>query len=212
MPHADFIHLRVHTAYSLLEGAIRVDELADLCKAQQMPAVAMTDTNNLFGALEFSGTCATNGIQPIIGCQVGVTRLNGSDRGPAADPDNLVLLVQNQTGYANLLKLVAVAFLEGEASEAPQVAMESLEAHSDGLIALTGGPGGAVGRLLLEGRRDVAEELLLRLGAAFSGRLYVELMRHGLDEERRIEPELVDLAYRHGLPLVAKSRAPAVSM
>ena len=207
MPHADFVHLRVHTAYSLLEGAIRVGELTDLCKTNRMPAVAMTDTNNLFGALEFSETCAANGIQPIIGCQVGVTRVNGPERGPAADPDSLVLLVQNRAGYANLLKLVAEAFLEGEASEAPQVSIESLETHADGLIALTGGPAGPVGRLLLEGRGEVAGEILRRLAAAFSGRLYVELMRHGLDEERRTEPELVDLAYRHGLPLVATNEA-----
>jgi DNA polymerase III subunit alpha len=207
MPYADFVHLRVHTAYSLLEGAIRIEELADLCKAQRMPAVAMTDTNNLFGALEFSGTCAKNGIQPIIGCQLGITRVNGPERGPPADPDGLVLLVQNEAGYANLLKLVAEAFLEGEANEPPQVAIESLEAHADGLIALTGGPAGPVGRLLVEGRTDVAETLLLRLAAAFSGRLYVELMRHGLENERRIEPELLDLAYRHQLPLVATNEA-----
>ena len=207
MPHADFVHLRVHTAYSLLEGALRIEELADLCVAQHMPAVAITDTSNLFGALEFSSTCAGKGVQPIIGCQIGITRIDGPERRPAADPDRLVLLVQNEAGYANLLKLVATAYLDGEAGEAPQIGIDSLEAHADGLIALTGGLGGAVGRLLLERRVEAAEELLLRLGAAFSGRLYVELMRHELEEEQRIEPELVDLAYRHDLPLVATNEA-----
>ncbi len=207
MPHADFVHLRVHTAYSLLEGAIRIGELADLCAAQRMPAVAITDTGNLFGALEFSMTCASKGIQPIIGCQLGIGRVNGSERGAAADPDSLVLLVQNEAGYANLLKLLAEAYLEGEASEAPQVSLDSLEAHAGGLIVLTGGPAGPLGRLLLEGRVDVAEELLRRLAAAFSGRLYVELMRHGLEDERRIEPRLVDLAYRHHMPLIATNEA-----
>ena len=220
MPHADFVHLRVHSAYSLSEGAIKIDELVALCRTHAMPAVAVTDTTNLFGAMEFSLACAETGVQPIIGCQLAVRRdphpgekygasAKGADarNGPRLSPDVLVVLVQNEQGYRNLVKLVSRAFLESAASEAPQLALTDLEPHSEGLIALTGGPAGAVGRLLAEGRRRVAEEMLERLAGLFPGRLYVELMRHGLEAESQIEPALVELAYGHELPLVATNEA-----
>ena len=220
MPHADFVHLRVHSAYSLSEGAIKIDELVALCRTHAMPAVAVTDTTNLFGAMEFSLACAEAGVQPIIGCQLAVRRdphpglqygasAKGADarNGPRLSPDVLVVLVQSEQGYRNLVKLVSRAFLESAASEAPQLALADLEPYSEGLIALTGGPAGAVGRLLAEGRRRVAEEMLERLAGLFPGRLYVELMRHGLEAESQIEPALVELAYGHELPLVATNEA-----
>ena len=114
-----------------------------------------------------------------------------------------MLLAQNEAGYLNLLKLVSKAFMETEAPETPQVAIEAVEHYSAGLIALTGGRFGAVGRLLGDGHKDRAEAALLRLSKAFPGRLYVELQRHGLEIEDRIEPGLIDLAYQHDLPLVA---------
>ncbi|MFQ5938702.1 MAG: DNA polymerase III subunit alpha [Alphaproteobacteria bacterium] len=220
MPHADFVHLRVHSAYSLSEGAIKIDELVALCRTHAMPAVAITDTTNLFGAMEFSLACAEAGVQPIIGCQLAVRRdshpgekygvsAKGADarNGPQLSPDVLVVLVQNEQGYRNLVKLVSRAFLESAASEAPQLALTDLEPHSEGLIALTGGPAGAVGRLLAEGRRRAAAEMLERLAGLFPGRLYVELMRHGLEAESQVEPALVELAYGHELPLVATNEA-----
>ena len=126
MPHADFVHLRVHTAYSLSEGAIKVADLARLCTEADMAAVAITDTGNLFGALEFSMACAEAGVQPIIGCQISVTRSDGQARngcGPAVTPppDPLVLLVQDATGYANLIKLVSKSFLDTDKGDAPQI-------------------------------------------------------------------------------------------
>ena len=220
MPHADFVHLRVHSAYSLSEGAIKIDELVALCRTHAMPAVAVTDTTNLFGAMEFSLACAEAGVQPIIGCQLAIRRdphpglqygasAKGADarNGPRLSPDVLVVLVQSEQGYRNLMKLVSRAFLESAASEAPQLALADLEPYSEGLIALTGGPAGAVGRLLAEGRRRVAEEMLERLAGLFPGRLYVELMRHGLEAESQIEPALVELAYGRELPLVATNEA-----
>ena len=220
MPHADFVHLRVHSAYSLSEGAIKIDELVALCRTHAMPAVAVTDTTNLFGAMEFSLACAEAGVQPIIGCQLAIRRdphpglkygasAKGADarNGPRLSPDVLVVLVQSEQGYRNLVKLVSRAFLESAASEAPQLALADLEPYSEGLIALTGGPAGAVGRLLAEGRRRVAEEMLERLAGLFPGRLYVELMRHGLEAESQIEPALVELAYGRELPLVATNEA-----
>ena len=199
MPHADFIHLRVHSAYSLSEGAIRVKELAALCREHAMPAVAMCDTNNIFGALEFSPACASAGVQPIIGCQLSVLRQTEGQR----ELDSLVLLAQNQEGYGNLLKLLGEAYLGSEDAADPAVSLEFLETHSSGLIALTGGVGGPVGHLLAEGQGEAAEALLKRLANAFPGRLYIELMRHGIPTEKLIEPALVDFAYKYDLPLVA---------
>ena len=214
MPHADFVHLRVHSAYSLSEGAIKLKQLIALCKAQAMPAVAVTDTGNLFGALEFALAARDAGLQPIIGCQLGIAReeqgggLNGGNRvGHKPPPDQLVLLAQSEAGYRNLLKLSSRAYLEGEPGEAPQVPLSALDGHSDGLIALTGGPAGTVGRFLGDGQDDAAETSLQRLKSLFPGRLYIELMRHGLPAEVRIEERLIDLAYAHELPLVATNEA-----
>jgi len=208
MPRADFVHLRVHSAYSLSEGAIPVKGLVKLCQDQQMPAVVITDTGNLFGALEFAQTAQKAGVQPIIGCQLHISR--GADEprnGTAPPPDQLVLLVQNQAGYENLMRLVSRAFLESEPSEAAQVSLEVLEEHAEGLLALTGGTGGAVGRLLGEGQKPAAEAMLKHLMAIFPGRLYVELQRHGQPAEEAIEPGLLELAYDQDIPLVATNEA-----
>lgn len=207
MAHAGFVHLRVHTAYSLSEGAIRIKELVKLCQKYVMPAVGIADSGNLFGALEFSVTCADSGIQPIIGVQLAVRRddetrgMSRESRKP--EPDQLVLLAQNEEGYLHLLKLVSKAYLETPTGETPQVALADLERWNRGLIALSGGPSGALGRLLSEGQGDAAQAMLLRLSDIYSGRLYVEIQRHGLENEDKIEPELIRLAYDHGLPLVA---------
>src|SRR5882757_6426837 len=207
MPLADFVHLRVHTAYSLSAGAITIKVLADLCKAERMPAVAITDTGNLFGALEFAITCSGAGVQPIIGCEIALGRA-GSERGnrlgrAVSEPDRIVLLVQDEAGYRNLLRLVSQSYLAGETPSEPAISQYALAGASEGLLCLAGGAKGPVGRLLAEGQADAAEAALTELAAAFPNRLYVELMRHGTPEEARSEPGLVELAYRHGLPLVA---------
>ena len=204
MPHADFVHLRVHSAYSLSEGAIKVKELIALCKAERMPAVAIADTGNVFGALEFSAAAAEAGVQPILGCQVWVRHEgDGLRHLKAPEPAQLVLLVQDRAGYANLIRLVSEAFLDTPPGETPQTTLERVCALSDGLIVLTGGRSGPVARYLLEGRLPAAEAALRKLAAAFPGRTYVELQRHGLPDEERVEGPLVDLAYACDLPLVA---------
>jgi DNA polymerase-3 subunit alpha len=207
MPHADFVHLRVHTAYSLAEGAIKIKDLAKLCQKAGMPALAVTDTGNLFGALDFSGACADAGIQPIIGCQLAIRREEAEAQpardGKWPDPDPVVLLCQNEAGYANLLKLVSQAFLETEGGETPQVPLSALEARSGGLLLLLGGPQGPVGRLLAEGAAEPARQMTERLARAFPGRLYVEIQRHGLEVEARTESGFLDLAYDLDLPLLA---------
>jgi DNA polymerase III subunit alpha len=211
MPLADFVHLRVHTAYSLSAGAIRTKELVDLCKAERMPAVAVTDTSNLFGALEVATACAAAGIQPIIGCELALDR-NGSEEGSRpgrglSEPDRIVLLAQSEAGYRNLLDLVSRSYLAGETPTEPAVTRAELARAGDGLLCLTGGPSGPVGRLVAEGQADAAEAALTRLMSLFPNRLYVELMRHGTPAEARAEAGLVDLAYRHDLPLVATNDA-----
>jgi DNA polymerase-3 subunit alpha len=208
MPLADFVHLRVHTAYSLSAGAIKVKELVGLCKANKMPAVAITDTGNLFGALEFATSCAEAGIQPIIGCEIALLAGNGGEAPRSGrDPERLVLLAQSEAGYRNLLALVSKSFLDSDAGADPAIALGDLAARSDGLLCLTGGAKGPLARLIAEGQDDAAAALLTALKGAFPGRLYIELTRHGLPEEARSEPGLVDLAYAHDLPLVATNDA-----
>ncbi len=208
MPAADFIHLRVHSAYSLLEGALKIPDLVARCRDEGMPAVAVTDTNNLFGALEFALAACEAGVQPIIGCQI--TLAEEGERAPEKrrrPQDSVVLLVQNEAGYRSLLRLVSRAYLESASETDPCVTLADLESASEGLIALTGGPKGVVGRLLLEDQAAAAEETLLRLASIFPSRLYVEIQRHGLREEEATEERFLELAYKHDLPLVATNEA-----
>ena len=181
---AGFVHLRVKSAYSLLEGAVRPGELAKLALGGGMPAVAVTDVNNLFGVFEISETLAKAGVQPIVGCLLAVELAKASGPGSRAKPPGLPLLVQNEAGYRNLTKLLSAAYLGAEPGDWPHVTAAALADHSEGLIALTGGPGGPLNRLIVEGQPEAAASLLDRLAAIFPGRLYVELQRHGLAEER----------------------------
>ncbi len=199
MTHADFVHLRVHSAYSLSEGAIKAEKIAERARALAMPAVAITDSGNLFGALEFSGACAKAGVQPIIGCQLNLARADQ----PRLAPDPIVLLAQNAAGLANLQRLSSLGFLAPEPGVKPQLPLSDIAAHAEGLILLTGGTTGPLARLLAEGQRDAAAALLAEISEAFPDRTVVELHRHGLALERAIEPGLIALADDAGLPLVA---------
>lgn len=215
MSHADFVHLRIHTAYSLSEGAIRIKELPKWVETERMPAIAMTDTNNMFGGLEFSQTMSGAGIQPIIGCQLSLTPqdkdeqasgLKGRTVGPAA-PEPVVLLAQNDQGYRNLMHLVSCAFLNSPEGHDPQVALDDVLDFNEGLILLTGGHLGPVGQLLLNGKKEQAESLLSKINSSLKGRVYVELQRHDLPEQDQIEDDLIDLAYKLDIPLVATNEA-----
>ncbi|WP_432449422.1 DNA polymerase III subunit alpha [Aliiroseovarius marinus] len=203
-----FIHLRTHTQYSLLEGAVPVKKLPGLCAAHDMPAVAITDTNNMFAALEFSVTAAGEGVQPIIGCQVDVAYDPPAPGENAKPPAAMVFLAQDEDGYENLMKLNSCLYVD-KFGAAPQVTLDELEAHSSGLIALTGGAEGPVGRFLQAGQAAKAEALMTRLQAAFGDRLYVELQRHPGEGGQPTEPErltergFVEMAYKLGIPLVA---------
>ena len=199
-----FIHLHLHSAYSLAEGAIPISKLKDFCVAEGMPAVAVTDTNNLYGALEVSTTLAGAGVQPITGLQqaflAGDFRLTIA-RGERHPP--LVLLAQNQTGYLNLLKLTSEACLNSAADEGACSTLDRLKGATDGLICLTGGYEGPVDRLLRERRTPEARHVLETLSSLFPDRLYVELQRHEERFAESIEPALLDLAYELELPIVA---------
>ena len=203
-----FIHLRTHTQYSLLEGAVPVKKLPGLCADMGMPAVAVTDTNNMFAALEFSETAAGAGIQPIIGCQVDVCFEPPAPGEKPRAPAPVVLLAQNEGGYENLMKLNSCLYVDKH-DDLPQVQLDELEAHCEGLICLTGGAEGPVGQLLQLGNRDKAEALMTRLHRAFGDRLYVELQRHPGEGgqptagERATERGFVEMAYAMGIPLVA---------
>ena len=207
MSHADFVHLRVRTTYSLLEGAIRLDELVETCRAWRMPACAVADRGNMFGALAFSEACSEAGVQPILGCDLAIgTRADQPGQQDRA-VSWLLLLAQDETGYRNLTALTSDAFILDGAGGQPLVTLDELSARSEGLLALTGGPAGPVGRLLVDGQLKAAHALLERFGAMFPGRLYVELMRHGLPEEEQIEAHLIALADELDLPLVATNDA-----
>jgi len=206
VPIADFIHLRVRSAYSLTEGANKVDKIVALAKENAMPAVAVTDRNNLFGALEFAQYAANNGVQPIIGCELAIRRAEEGGIaavGKVPAVDGLTLLVQNEAGYLNLMRLVSRAHLEFKTGSFAALPLEDLEGHTEGLLALTGSAGSALGRLLAAGQTPAAGHQLDHLEKMFQGRLYLELQRHGNDMERRIEGPLLELAYARGLPLVA---------
>jgi len=202
-----FIHLRVHTEYSLLEGAVRLKKLPGLCAEAGMPAVAVTDTNNMFAALEFSVSAQGDGVQPIMGCQVDVEYVQVQPGERPKPPAPVVLLAQNEEGYEHLMKLNSCLYLRGD-GQLPHVTVEELERHVGSVICLTGGPDGPVGRLLQAGQRPAAQALMERLKAAFGDRLYVELQRHpgedGAPEaEQLTERGFVEMAYAMELPLVA---------
>jgi DNA polymerase III subunit alpha len=191
-----FIHLRARSAYSLLQSAIQVKALTKLAVKHGMPALGLTDSNNLFGALEFSEAAAEAGVQPIVGLALDVR--DGEGVGGV-----LALLAQNAAGYANLMRLSSAAYLEAESHDEPHVSLERVLAHAEGLIALTGGGEGLLAQALAEGKCDVVERALRGLAGAFPDRLYVELQRHGERIEAETEGPLIDLAYALSLPLVA---------
>ena len=198
-----FVHLRLHTEYSLLEGAVRLKTLPDLVARSGMPAVAVTETNNMFSALEAATGLAAKGVQPIMGCQVSVMHDPWQPGEKPRRPAPVVLLAKDETGYGNLMRLNTCLYMARPDLE-PQVTFEDLARHGDGLICLTGGPDGAVGRLVAQGREERAAAVLGRLARTFGDRLYVELQRHRpVGDQEPTERFHVERAYDMGLPLVA---------
>jgi DNA polymerase-3 subunit alpha len=209
-----FVHLRVHSTYSLAEGAIKIPPLIDRCRHMHMAAVAVTDTCNLFGAMEFSLKAAKEGVQPIIGCQLNLMVDKDDPRHQQMHlhlnriaTDHLILLVQNEEGYKNLLRMVSQIWRNAKITGKPYISFEDLNLGSEGLLALTGGYQGGVGQLLVDKQKDASLRYLKKLEDLFPDRLYMELSRLGYPQENAIEEDLIGLAYERNLPLVATNEA-----
>ncbi|MEP0520843.1 MAG: DNA polymerase III subunit alpha [Hyphomicrobiales bacterium] len=211
MQNLDFVHLRVHSAYSLLEGAIQIGALLELTKSNNMPAVGIADTGNLFGALEFSDKAQGKGIQPIVGCQLIVNFkdvvLDPRAREGRGNSDssfgNIVLIAKNELGFLNLSKLVSRSFLDAGEEMKPHVSIDALTDLKEGLICLSGGLEGAVDPLLSGKNEHLAKERLDTLSVIFRDNFYIEIQRHGDPNERISEPFLVGYAYENDVALVA---------
>jgi DNA polymerase-3 subunit alpha len=205
-----FVHLRVHSAYSLLEGALPLKKILSKAIADNQPAIAVTDTNNLFVALEFAQKSIGDGIQPIIGCQLSIDMEDQPDErrnGHLAKLPAIVVLAANAKGYERLVDLVSRAYLDGEGQAATHICRAWLEdGGTEGLIALTGAAGGPVDVAMKDGNTVLAKARLLSLKQAFGDRLYIELQRHGT-YDRRHEQRMIDLAYDQDVPLVATNEA-----
>ena len=194
-----FVHLRVHSAYSLAEGTFQIGSLVTAVKDLGQPAVAITDSFNTFAALEFSDKATDAGIQPIVGAQVMVSDDDDANAGSAGE---VVLLVQNETGWLNLSQLISDALLAD--SDLPSISMMQLSRHHEGLIVLSGGASrGFIGGAAAAGQKDLAKSRLVQLNTMMAGRVYVELQRHGTPQEAAAEPILLDLAYDLDIPLAA---------
>jgi DNA polymerase-3 subunit alpha len=191
-----FVHLRVHSAYSLAKGAIKIKDIPKLCAQFKQPAIAITDNNNLFGALEFATQCANNGVQPIIGCELQVKYQDTIGQ--------LILLAESEIGYKNLMVHVSRLYTDNVHENGTLfLNLESLENATDGLIALTSFTNGIWGKLLTKELYEEADATLLKLQQLFPNNLYVEIQRHGINSANKIEEIMVEKAFAHNLPLVA---------
>ena len=206
---AEFVHLHVHSQYSLLDGALKIKDLVARTKSLGMHAVALTDHGNMFGAIQLYKACKEKDVQAILGCEVNVARRREDRPGHRGDAvDHLVLIAENEAGYKNLVRVVSKGHVEPASSLAPSVTLESIAEHSEGLIALTGCMGGMVAQRVLEQGEGEGRAELERLRAAFApGALYVELQDHGLVEQSVLNGILAGAARDLGLPLVATNDA-----
>ncbi len=199
-----FVHLHTHTEYSLLDGASRIDDIVSAAKEANMNALAITDHGVMYGAVEFYKTAKKYGVKPIIGCEVYVAPRSRFDKQGKADKEyaHLLLLVKNEEGYQNLIKLVSLAFTEGYYYK-PRIDYDLLEKYSSGLVCLSACLAGDIPQYLLNGKYDEAKTLAVRLKNMFPDSFYIELQDHNIQEQKQILPLLIKLARELELPLVA---------
>jgi DNA polymerase-3 subunit alpha len=204
---AEFVHLHVHTEYSLLDGAIRINDLCQQAKDLGMPAVAITDHGSMFGAVTFYMTALDMGIKPIIGCEVYVAPGDVDDEDAHTRKDkpgrfHLVLLAKNNTGYKNLIKLVSEAYINGFHYK-PRVCKNLLKKHSEGLVCLSACLAGEVPRMLMNEGLEAGCDMARQYADIFPGNFYLELQSNGIKEQERLNELLIQCAEKTGLPLVA---------
>lgn len=200
-----FVHLHVHTEYSLLDGACRIDSLVEQVKELGMDAVAITDHGSMFGVIDFYRACVKNGIKPIMGCEVYTAARSRFDKDSRLDADqgHLILLAKNSTGYKNLMKLVSAGYIEGFYYK-PRIDISLLEQYHEGLICLSACLAGDIPRALAENRYERAKELAVRFEAIFGkGNFYLELQHNGIEEQKFVNMKLRELSTETGIPLVA---------
>ena len=206
MKNADFVHLHVHTQYSLLDGAIRLDDLLKKAREYQMPAIAMTDHGNMFGAISFYQQAHKHGIKPIIGCELYVapkTRFDKNGHHAGESARHLVVLVKNMQGYKNLMKLTTAGYLEGFYYK-PRIDKDILKDHHEGLIGMSACLHGEIADLLLRGARDAARDAAREYQAIFGqGNFFLEIMENGLPEQSIANEGLIALSRELAIPLVA---------
>ncbi|MBI5598990.1 MAG: DNA polymerase III subunit alpha [Deltaproteobacteria bacterium] len=208
MVHSRFVHLHLHTQYSLLDGAIRPDKLLEVARAYKMPAVAMTDHGNVFGAIEFYQKAMESGVKPIIGCEIYVAPGKMTDKAPVNRSNgerafHLVLLVKNIKGYHNLCKLLTKAYLEGFYYK-PRVDKDCLREFNEGLIAMSACLQGEVSNLILAGQEEKASRVAREYSEVFSDRrFFLELQDNGLEEQKKANRGLIEISEKLGIPVVA---------
>ena len=193
----EFVHLHLHSEYSLSDGIIRIEELISKASGQDFSAVALTDINNLFGLIKFYRLARTAGIKPIVGSEVKVSTDKDSQ------PGNLVLLVKNKTGYTNLTKLVSKGYVDGQESGEPIIKFEWLEEFSEGLIALSGGMNGHIGQSILSDNLKLANTRAEYFKNIFGDDFFIEIQRVGKQNERAYNEQVLNIAHELELPLVA---------
>jgi len=203
MAQNPFVHLHNHTDYSLLDGACEIDQLMDVVAEQKMPAVAMTDHGNLFGAVKFYNAAKAKGIHPVIGCEVYVSQQGHKTRSDTDRYNHLVLLCEDQDGYRNLIKMVSTAYLEGFYYK-PRIDKEMLAAHSKGLICLSACLRGDLNEAVLNDKYDDARRLAYTYRDIFGkDNFFLEIQDHGLEQDKRLTPQVNRLSIETGIPLVA---------
>jgi len=199
-----FVHLHLHTEYSLLDGACRIDRLFERVKDLNMNAVGITDHGAMYGVIDFYKTAKENGIKPIIGCEVYLAPRTRFDKEPNIDNDihHLVLLAMDNDGYRNLSKIVSIGFVEGFYYK-PRVDREVLSKYSKGLIALTSCLAGEIPKLILREQKEKLYDAINFYKEVFGENFYFELQYHYIDEQRFVNNELMRLSKKYQIPLVA---------
>ena len=205
---ADFVHLHVHSEYSLLDGMSRIKDLPVRAKELGMKAIALTDHGVMYGAVDFYKECKKNDIKPIIGCEVYVAPHSRFDKEAGRDNgyNHLILLAKNKTGYQNLSKLVSLSFVEGFYYK-PRIDLEILEKYSEGLICLSACLAGSLSQAIIQGNMEKAEEIALWHKRVFKDDYYIEIQHNGLRQQIMVNQKLIQLARKLDIPLVATNDA-----